>query len=86
MKRNPHFLVHQSGKDTILVPTGNAEFSGIVKGNETLGIIFELLKTDTTQEHIVDAMLQQYDAPREVIEKDVVTTITRLKKIGAIDE
>jgi hypothetical protein len=30
-------------------------------------------------------MLKEYDAPREVIEKDVRTTVSRLREIGAID-
>jgi len=35
---------------------------------------------------IVDTLLEQYDASREEVEKDVAGVITRLKKIGAIDE
>lgn len=86
MKLNKNFLVHKTGNDTIIVPTADAAFSGVVKGNKTLGVIAELLKTDTTQENIIAAMLEKFDAPRELIEKDVMTTINRLKEIGAIDE
>ncbi len=86
MKLNPDFLVHKTKNETIIVPTGNAGFSGVVKGNETFGAILEFLKKDTTQQQIVDAMLEQYDAPRKVIEKDVADTISKLRKIGAIDE
>jgi len=86
MKLNKNFLVHKTGKDTVIVPTGNAGFSGVVKGNETLGIILDLLKKDTTEKDITDIMVKEYDAPREVIEKDVKETINRLRKIGAVDE
>ncbi|MBQ1659836.1 MAG: PqqD family protein [Clostridia bacterium] len=85
MKLNKNFLVHKTDKETIVVPTGKAEFSGVVKGNQTLGTILDLLKKDTTIEKIVDSMLKEYDAPREVIEKDVRTTVSRLREIGAID-
>lgn len=85
MKLNKNFLVHRTGNDTIVVPTGEADFSGVVKGNETLGAILEFLKKDATEESIIESMLREYDAPREIIEKDVKTTISRLKEIGAID-
>lgn len=85
MKLNPNFLVHKSGKDTIVIPTGNAGFSGVVKGNETLGTILGFLKKDTTEQQIIDEMEKEYDAPREVIENDVKTTVSRLKEIGAIN-
>ena len=54
MKLNKNFLVHKTGKDTVIVPTGNAGFSGVVKGNETLGIILDLLKKDTTEKDITE--------------------------------
>lgn len=85
MKLNKNFLVHKSGKDTVIVPTGNAGFLGLIKGNETLGVIVDLLKTDTTEQQLIDQMTKQFDAPREVIEKDVKSVVSRLKEIGAID-
>ena len=69
-----------------MVPTANAGFSGIVQGNETLGIILDFLKENTTEKKIIDKMAEQYDTPREKIENDVTDVIIRLKKIGAIDE
>lgn len=86
MKLNKNFLVHKTGNDTVIVPVGNAKFSGVVRGNETLGAILDLLKKDTTVQNIVDEMMKSYDAPREVIEKDVVSTVENLRNIGAIDE
>lgn len=85
MKLNKNFLVHTTGNDTVVVPTGDAGFSGVVKGNETLGAILDLMKKDTTEQNIIESMLKVYDVPREIIEKDVRTAINRLKEIGAID-
>lgn len=86
MKLNKNFLVHITGDDTVVVPTSDAGFSGVVKGNETLGAILDLLSKDTTEENIIESMLKVYDAPREIIERDVKTALRRLKEIGAIDE
>ncbi len=86
MKLNKNFLVHKTGSDTIVVPTAKAEFSGVIKGNVTLGAILDLIKEDTTEKRIIDSIAEEYDAPRETIEKDVVDAIKKLKSIGAVGE
>lgn len=53
MRLKDEFLTHTSGGEAYLVPSGNLEFRGLVKGNETLGEVIELLKTDTTEAEIV---------------------------------
>lgn len=85
MKLKKEFIVHESGGEYMLVATGKAKFSGLVRGNKTVGDILELLKKDTTADAVVDAMLEKYDAPREKVEQDVKKVISELKKIGAID-
>ena len=69
----------------MLVATGSAKFSGIVKGNKTTGDVLELLKTETTEAEIVKKMHAKYDAPEGAIERDVRKIINELRKIGAID-
>ena len=86
MKLNKNFLLHNNGQETFLVPTGSTGFSGIVKGNKTLGAILELLKRETSREEIVSAMKQRFDAPEEVIEADMEKALEELRKIGALDE
>ena len=86
MKLNKDFLLHNASGETILVPTGNAAFSGVVRGNKTLGAILELLKTDATEDAIIASMKARFDAPEEVIARDVKRALLELRKIGAIDE
>ncbi len=86
MKLNKDFILHISGGETVLVPTGNAKFSGIVRGNKTLGAVLELLRDETTEAEIVAAMKRRFDAPEEIISLDVKKTLEELRKIGAIDE
>lgn len=86
MKLKKEFLTHDTGKESLLVPTGAAEFSGLVKGNKTLGVILTLLKQETTEEGVVAAMKARFDAPEEVIARDVKKALTELRKIGAIEE
>ncbi|MBQ9901139.1 MAG: PqqD family protein [Clostridia bacterium] len=86
MKLNSNFIVHQTDKDTVIVPTASAAFSGVVKGNKTLGSIVKLLQNDVTEETIIAEMKKIFDAPEGMIERDVRNAIGELRKIGAIEE
>lgn len=85
MKLKKDFIVHDTGKEVMLVATGKAKFSGLVKGNAMLGKVLELLKSNTTEKQIVAKLRAQYDAPEGKIESDVHKVLTELKKIGALD-
>ena len=85
MKLKKEFIPHETGSESLLIPAGGAGFSGLVKGNKTLGAILELLKEDTAEEKIIAAMKQRFDAPEDMITADVQKAITELRKIGAID-
>ncbi len=86
MKLNKEFLLHNTDGESVLVPTGKAAFSGVVRGNRTLGAMLELLKRDTTEPEIKAAMRERFDAPEGVVERDVEKMLAELRKIGAIDE
>ena len=86
MKLKKEFIAHDTGAESLLVPTGGAGFSGLVKGNKTLGAILNALKQDTTEVEIVGALKARFDAPEEIIARDVKKALSELRKIGAIDE
>ena len=86
MKLNKDFILHIADGETVLVPTGKAKFSGVVRGNKTLGAVLELLRDETTEEKLVSAMKARFDAPEEIISRDVKKALEGLRKIGAIDE
>ena len=85
MKLKKEFIVHEAGDETMLVATGKAKFSGLVKGNKTAGDVIELLKTETTEAEVIKKMHGKYDAPAGAIENKVKKIIAQLRKIGAID-
>ena len=43
MKLKREFIAHSGAGESLLVPSGGAEFVGIVRGNQTFGAILELL-------------------------------------------
>lgn len=86
MKLKREFITHNTDSESLLVPAGGAGFSGLVRGNRTLGAILALLKQETTEEAIVAAMKKRFDAPEDVIARDVEKALSELRKIGALDE
>ena len=86
MKLKKDFITHDTGTESMLVPTGKAAFSGLVRGNRTFGAIVELLKEDTSEAEVIAAMKARYDAPEETIARDVRKILTELREIGAIEE
>ena len=86
MKLKNEFIVHETDHETLLVSTGAAGFSGLVKGNKTLGAILQLLKTDTTENAVVSALKERFDAQEEIIRADVQKALSGLREIGALDE
>ena len=86
MKLSENYIVHTSKSESILVPVGGSDFSGIVKGNAVLGELLSLLQKGTTEEALVSAMLERYDGPRDVIAGDVKAALAELRSIGALIE
>ena len=86
MKLNPYFIHHNMDGQSILVPTADASFHGLVQGNKSVDFILDCLEQDTTEEAIVEAMAQRFQGDRALMAQDVADVVARLKEIGAIDE
>lgn len=85
MKLKSTFVTHDTGDGLLMISAGG-EFNGMVRSNSTAKDIINMLANDTTEENIIAAMLEKYDATREQIEGDVKSVLATLKKIGALDE
>lgn len=83
MKLKDTFITHDSEGEQILIDTSSS-FAGLVRSNKTAAFIVNLLKKETTKEAIVEALYEKYDAPKEVLAKDVQEVIEKLRTIGAI--
>ena len=86
MKLRKEFIIHDTGMESMLVPTGDAGWSGLLKGNRTLGAILSLMKEDTTEDAVIAALKDRFDAPEDMIAGDVKKTLAVLRDIGALDE
>lgn len=84
MKLNSDFITHEIGGEHILVSVGKTRFSGLARGNVTAAFIIEQLKEETTEEKIVEKLLEKYSVDRATAERDVGLIIDKLRSIGAI--
>ena len=85
MKLKDTYITHESNGEQILLDTSSS-FAGLIRSNKTAAFIVECLKEETTEEKIVEAMFEKYDAPKDVLAKDVSDVIEKLRKVGALDE
>lgn len=86
MKLKEGFVTQQMGDEQIMVATGTASFSGLVRSNATAAFIVDCLKEDVTKEQIVAKLLDKYDVSEAVVSADVEKILTMLRSIDALDE
>ena len=86
MRLKPDFITKEIDDVQFLVPLGADAFSGIVRSNKTAAFIVDCLKEETTEQGIIDAVANKYDAPRQVITEDVKKILSTLRKINALEE
>ena len=61
------------------------KLKGIINNNDTADFIFQLLKTEQSEDSIVKAMCEKYDAPEEEIRTDVKEIIEKLDSLGILE-
>lgn len=88
MKLKSDYITQQVGSRQYMIPTGEEaeKFKGMTRGNKTAAAIIDLLKADTSEEKVVDAMYRRFDAPREKIAADVHKVVEILRSVGALEE
>ena len=86
MKLKNDYITQTIDETQFLIPVGSESFNGIVRSNKTAAFIVDLLKEETTEEKIIDALCARYDASREVITADVRKILDTLRSINALEE
>ena len=80
MRLKQHFECMPVMHMTVAVPMDNGSFRGVLRLNKTAAAIVELLKEETSEEAIVDALAERFDAPRDTLAKDVERVIAMLRE------
>ena len=88
MKLKYSFEAVDMGEEIILVPVGEGASSvhGILKINNEGREILELLKSETTQERIVETLSAKYENDIESLRLYVGKVLNTLQSSGLLDE
>jgi len=74
------------GKD-FAIATGelSGRFSSLINNNKTAAFIFQLLKTEQSEDSIVRAMLEKYDVDEATVRADVKEVLEQLKRLDILE-
>lgn len=88
MKLRNGFITYNAGTEQIMVAAGAASdvFRGMVRSNETAAFIIDCLGQEITLEELTDKLVARYEAPRDIISRDLLRVLDSLRSIGALDE
>ncbi len=88
MKLKEEFITYQTGENYVAVTANeeNSVLNGMIRGNATTALILRALSRETTEEAIVDALLEEYDIDRDTAAADVHRVVETLRDEGLLDE
>ncbi len=83
--RNTYILRNVAGEN-LVVPIGESvNFNSVITLNSTGKFLWEQLQNDKTESELIDALLKEYDVPRDIACRDVAAFIEKLKKNDMLD-
>lgn len=85
-QRNNDYIFRKIVNETILVPIQQdvSDMDGIYAMNDVASTLWDRLENPATSQELAQALLEEYDAPREVIAQDVERFLKDLLNIGAL--
>lgn len=86
MKLKEGFVTYNAGDTHMMVSMGKTEFSGIVRSNETAAFIVERMKTEVTEETLIQALMDKYSIDKTTAQRGVHKILDTLRNIEAIEE
>lgn len=88
IKRDSNYILRTAAGTQVLIPVGRAaiDFPGMVTVNETGAILWDLLEQERTEEELVQALYEKFDAELSKVAADVAEFLRRLRLAGALIE
>ena len=88
MKLKYNFVTRNVDGNLVAVAVGSdsASFRGMIKLNETGGVIFEMLSRDTTVEEIADCICRKFDVSEDTALGEVREFTDGLRGRGLIED
>lgn len=88
MKVKDGYILKKVAGENIVIATGEARlsFNGIITFNEVGAEVFTRLDGTRTVDQIAQEIASLYNAPKDVIEKDINNLIEKMRNHGLIEE
>ena len=83
--KGEYVLREVAGKRVALPMNGDIDLDTMITMNETGAFLWEKLLSDTTEDALVAALLQEYDVDEATARRSVQGFVERLKKNGFLD-
>ena len=87
MKAKADFVVRNVVDEYILMPTNDniGKFDGTVMLNEVSAFIWSQLQQETTEDAVLNAILEEFDVDRETAAGDLKALLASFEKMGLLE-
>lgn len=88
MKIKNGFILREMDDMNIVVAVGEQarSFNGVITLNSTAVFMWRKLSEGCAEEELIDAMVSEYNAPKDKITADVKAFVAKLSENGLLDE
>lgn len=88
MKIKNNFVLRTVAGQTIVAPIGDAaiSFNAMISLNESGTFLWKALETETTEEQLVAALLDEYEVSEDVALADVSAFLNKMREAKLLDE
>lgn len=88
MKLKYEFTIRQIMDEYVVIPAGESAIavSGMIVTNDVGALLWEELKTDTTEEVLISRLLEEFDTDAATAKQDVAEFIANLHKLELLEE
>lgn len=88
MKLKYNFLIREVAGNKVAVAVGkdHTAFCGMINLNETAAFLFELLKTNITENDLVLRLMENYEVDEKTANAAVTAFVAQLRDNGMIEE
>jgi len=88
MRVKDNFIFRKIADESLLIPTGAAAMSvkGLIALSESGSFLYEKLRTGSTREALLAAMLAEYDVPPETAAADIDAFLDQMRQLDLLIE
>lgn len=87
MKIKNGFIMREIAGEYIIVPTGKAaiDFNGLITVNEVGKFLWNELQEETSEDKLIDKVLEEYEIDKNTVVLDVKEFIEKLQTSGILE-